>query len=241
MPTEILDPALPVEGWLEAQPVRIQYQPGNLEGVMTSPAEATGIVIFVHSRIATRRARHNRYLTEFLARRKFVVLEVGLLSQEEETAGTDLAACFENHPTQLAGRLVACAQWVRRQRTLQPLPLGCLGFGLGGTSVLMAAAALTAAIDALVVADALPDLVGNRLANILTPTLLVVSDTSDIERRMNEIACARLRCEKRLEVVPGAITLINGDARDRVVALASAWFQRHLRPRTDLAPDPVMN
>jgi putative phosphoribosyl transferase len=47
---------------------------------------------------------------------------------------------------------------------------------------------------------------------------------------MNRTALAALRCEKRLEIVPGATHLFEEPGTlDRVVGLATEWFARHLR------------
>jgi putative phosphoribosyl transferase len=46
---------------------------------------------------------------------------------------------------------------------------------------------------------------------------------------LNERAYARLRCQKAIEVVPGATHLFpEPRAMDAVIALAGRWFQIHL-------------
>ena len=47
--------------------------------------------------------------------------------------------------------------------------------------------------------------------------------------KLNESALAKLRCEKRLEIVPGATHLFEErGALDAVAELATAWFVRFL-------------
>jgi putative phosphoribosyl transferase len=61
------------------------------------------------------------------------------------------------------------------------------------------------------------------------PTLLIVGgiDTQAIE--LNRSAYASLRCEKRIEIVPGASHLFEEPGKFDVVAqLAQDWFLRHL-------------
>jgi putative phosphoribosyl transferase len=51
---------------------------------------------------------------------------------------------------------------------------------------------------------------------------------------MNEDALARLRCEKRLAIVPGATHLFEEPgALEEVVRLATDWFRQHFstKPR----------
>jgi hypothetical protein len=46
---------------------------------------------------------------------------------------------------------------------------------------------------------------------------------------MNKAALAALRCEKRLEIIPGATHLFEEPGTlDRVVDLTTDWFSRHL-------------
>ena len=47
---------------------------------------------------------------------------------------------------------------------------------------------------------------------------------------MNEEALAQLRCEKRLEIVPGATHLFEEPGTlDDVARMARDWFRQHLR------------
>ena len=56
---------------------------------------------------------------------------------------------------------------------------------------------------------------------------------------LNRQALERLRCEKAMSVVPGAGHLFEEPGTlDAVVALATAWFERHL-PAAAATPGPV--
>jgi hypothetical protein len=56
-------------------------------------------------------------------------------------------------------------------------------------------------------------------------------DTGVLE--LNREALAQLRCEKSLEVVPGATHLFEEPgALDQVIELAGQWFTRHLTGRS---------
>jgi putative phosphoribosyl transferase len=59
--------------------------------------------------------------------------------------------------------------------------------------------------------------------------LLIVGGLDHAVIGMNQQALARLRCEKRLEIVPGATHLFEeAGTLDAVAKLALDWFQRHL-------------
>ena len=62
-----------------------------------------------------------------------------------------------------------------------------------------------------------------------SPTLLVVGSLDTQVLELNENALAQLRCEKRLEVVPGATHLFKEPGTlDQAAQLASRWFTRYL-------------
>ena len=74
-----------------------------------------------------------------------------------------------------------------------------------------------------------PDLADADLGRVLAPTLLIVGGDDTEVLALNRDALARLRCTKRLEVVPGATHLFEEPgALDQVAELAAGWFQLHL-------------
>jgi pimeloyl-ACP methyl ester carboxylesterase len=67
------------------------------------------------------------------------------------------------------------------------------------------------------------------LERVRAPTLLIVGGLDDVVIALNERAGARLQCEHRNEIVPGATHLFEEPATlDAVARLACEWFQRHL-------------
>ncbi len=67
------------------------------------------------------------------------------------------------------------------------------------------------------------------LQEVCAPTLLIVGGRDDLAIELNRAALARLECEKRLEMVPGATDLFEEPGTLEAVArLAADWFDRHL-------------
>ena len=65
--------------------------------------------------------------------------------------------------------------------------------------------------------------------------MLIVGGADDPVIALNREALDRLRCEKRLEIIPGASHLFEEPgALEEVARLARRWFVRHLTP--DAAP-----
>ncbi|MFD8011657.1 hypothetical protein ACFV5C_15475, partial [Streptomyces sp. NPDC059762] len=77
-----------------------------------------------------------------------------------------------------------------------------------------------------------PDLAGERLAAVRAPTLLIVGGSDDLVLDLNRRAEALLRCESRLEVVPGGGGAGGGArGRARVRAGGGAPARALARPR----------
>ena len=87
-----------------------------------------------------------------------------------------------------------------------------------------------------------PDLAGAALPRVQAPTLLIVGGQDEPVIGMNREALARLRCEKKLEIVPGATHLFEEPGTlEQVARLAREWFDRHLgggEPGSARASDP---
>jgi putative phosphoribosyl transferase len=78
-----------------------------------------------------------------------------------------------------------------------------------------------------------PDLAGDALGAVRAPTLLIVGGDDRAVLGLNEQAAQVLRCEWRLEIVPGATHLFEEPgALERVADLAAGWFRHHLGAAT---------
>ena len=127
----------------------------------------------------------------------------------------------------LARRLRAAAEWVRGQPATRDFPVGYFG-------------ASTGAVAGVVSRGGRTDLAMPILPRVQAPTLLIVSDDDRPVIAMNENALRRLRCEKRLTIVPGASHLFEEPGTlDEVVHLATAWFREHLRAKRAASRPPA--
>lgn len=138
----------------------------------------------------------------------------------------------------LAGRLEVLTRWASSQPSLQSLPLGYFGASTGAAAALRAAAAIGDAVAATVCRGGRPDLAGDRLSSVVSPTLLIVGGRDPEVLELNRHAAANLHCQHDLVVVDGAGHLFEEPgALERVAELAIEWFQRHLvsEPREALS------
>jgi dienelactone hydrolase len=128
----------------------------------------------------------------------------------------------------LAERLVDATKWINRGPNTSHLKVGYFGSSTGGGAALVAAAAV-GEVGAVVSRGGRPDLAGDALAKVKSPTLFIVGGLDYPVIRMNEDAYRQLRCEKELKIVPGATHLFEEPGTlEKVAHLAADWFQQHL-------------
>jgi putative phosphoribosyl transferase len=163
------------------------------------------------------------FVTEALRQAGLAFLLFDLLTDEE---AVDRGKVFDIRL--LAERLNAAVAWVETGGAGWPLSLGFFGASTGAAAAL-AAAAGPVDVRAVVSRGGRPDLAGNRLAEVTAATLLIVGGDDPEMLALNQAAYHKLRCERRLEVVPGATHLFEEPGTlEAVVALARDWFLQHL-------------
>jgi dienelactone hydrolase len=125
-------------------------------------------------------------------------------------------------------------RWLSKNPETQRYGVGYFGSSTGGGVALVAAAELGPIIGAVVSRGGRPDLAGDALPRVQSPTLLIVGGRDDVVIQLNQEALAKLRCEKELKIVPRATHLFEEpDTLEEVARLAADWFQRHLQLRPE--------
>src|SRR5438552_18489948 len=106
-----------------------------------------------------------------------------------------------------------------------------VGSSTGGATALVAASEIPQDVGAVVSRGGRPDLAGDALPKVQAPALLIVAGNDDIVTELNEMARDQMRCEVKLEIVPGATHLFEEPgALANVAKLAGDWFVRHIGP-----------
>ncbi|MBT2525092.1 phosphoribosyltransferase [Streptomyces sp. ISL-99] len=200
-----------------------------LAGDLTMPEGADAVVMFAHGSGSSRHSPRNRSVATALNRAGLGTLLFDLLTTAEEAHRANV---FDIET--LAGRLGDATRWLRRRESV---PIGYFGASTGAAAALWAAASAGASADAsagtgvgaVVSRGGRPDLARPRLGDVRAPTLLIVGGHDTLVLDLNRQAQAELRCENRLEVVPGATHLFEEPgALEKVADLARDWFVAHL-------------
>jgi putative phosphoribosyl transferase len=213
-----------------AEMVDIQAGVVTLEGDLTLPEDARGVVVFAHGSGSSRFSSRNRYVAAALNAAGFGTLLMDLLTREEEAVDQFTAHLRFDIPL-LADRLVAAVRWLHEEPATRALPVGLFGASTGGGAALVTAAHLPEWVQAVVSRGGRPDLAGEALTRVQSPTLLIVGGDDQPVIGMNGDAMARMPrdLEVRLEVVPGATHLFEEPGKlEEVARLAVDWFDRHL-------------
>jgi len=195
----------------------------RLPGSLVLPDQAAGLVVFAHGSGSSRHSPRNRFVAGVLNRAGLGTLLADLLTADEE-----LSRAYVFNIALLAARLAGITGWLHSQPATTAIPLGYFGASTGAAAALWAAASPPLPLAAIVSRGGRPDLAGRRLAQVRAPTLLIVGGADRPVLDLNRQAQARLTCENRLEVIPGATHLFaEPGALEQVADLARDWFTRH--------------
>jgi putative phosphoribosyl transferase len=214
------------------QLVRIVVGSAQLEGNLSLPEEATGVVLFAHGSGSSRHSPRNRYVAQALHEGGLGTLLIDLLTATEEREDVRTGR-LRFDITLLAARVVGASDWLSRNTATAHLPIGYFGASTGAAAALVAAAERPYDVRAVVSRGGRPDLAIPVLNRVKAPTLLIVGgeDTRVIE--MNREALNHLDIEKRLKIIPGATHLFEEPGTlEEVARLAREWFQEYLKPYT---------
>lgn len=212
------------------QPVRIPLDGDALEADLVVPPAACGVVVFAHGSGSSRFSPRNRFVARRLQEAGFATLLADLLTRQEEAEDARTRALRFDIPL-LTDRLVRAVAWVTGQPQLRGLAVGLFGASTGAAAALRVASAKPRWVAAVVSRGGRPDLAQDALPHVRAPTLLVVGGADEAVLALNVQAAGLLRCEKRIEVIPGAGHLFEEPgALERVAELAADWFRRYLTP-----------
>jgi putative phosphoribosyl transferase len=202
----------------------------RLEGIVSIPEDARGLVVFVHGSGSSRHSPRNQYVAQTLQEGGLATLLFDLLTAYEEES--DLQTRYLRFDINLLARRTAgVMEWLELQPYAYGMKRGLFGSSTGAAAALMAAAELPDQVDAVVSRGGRPDLAGAALRDVEASTLLIVGGSDDVVIDLNEQALQHMSAdtEKKLVVVPGASHLFEElGALEEAARLARDWFQAHL-------------
>ena len=214
---------------LTEQILEIPVNEGSLGGILATPRETRGIILFAHGSGSGRFSERNKFVADQLNQDGFSTLLFDLLTPKEETGDFQTGDLRFNIDL-LAARLVLATDWVREHFRLFDMPFGYFGASTGAAAALLAALRRPYVIKAIVSRGGRPDLAEPALEFIQAPTLFIVGENDRKVADLNRKALQKLAAaQKELEIVPGAAHLFEEPgALEKVAHMASGWFQNYL-------------
>jgi len=207
----------------------VKIAPRGLSGDLVVPERAEGIVLFAHGSGSGRRSPRNQYVAGVLQQGTLATLLLDLLTDAEEQVDVE-SGHLRFDIGLLASRLLEATDWLQRQRGFGNMSIGYFGASTGAGAALVAATERPSLIKAIVSRGGRPDLAGSALPRVKAATLLVVGSEDHQVVELNRAALAKLRCDKKLSIVPGATHLFEEPgALEQVAMQARDWFQRKLK------------
>ncbi len=203
----------------------VRVSPIGLEGLLGVPDGATSLIVFAHGSGSSRLSPRNNHVAEALRGAGHATLLFDLLTEHE---ARDRACVFDIEL--LATRLVMATEWVQSDARTRGLQIGYFGASTGAAAALVADSLAGGSAAAVVSRGGRPDLAGDALSRVTAPTRLLVGSLDVGVVELNQAAFESLRCERDLQIVPGASHLFEEPGTlDQVIKLACDWFDRHLK------------
>jgi len=188
------------------------------------PEYAKGIILFVHGSGSSRHSPRNNFVAQNLQDTGFGTVLMDLLTESEDN---DAENRFDIDL--LTWRLERITQWIIERPRCASLPIGYFGASTGAAAALNAAATFGPSIAAVVSRGGRPDLAIETLANVQSPTLLIVGSLDEVVIKLNRHAYAKLQTEKHMAIVKGATHLFEeAGTLQEVARVAAAWFRKYL-------------
>jgi putative phosphoribosyl transferase len=207
------------------QAVQIPIDSTRLEGSLAIPGQSKGLVVFAHGSGSSRFSPRNNYVAKILRQAGIGTLLMDLLTEQEDSAyetrfNIDL----------LTERLLLATRWLQEQPRTKDLKIGYFGASTGAAAALKAAAMEGSKIGCVVSRGGRPDLAGEALTRVQSPTLLIVGGRDTVVLQLNREALAKLKGKKELVIIPGATHLFEEPgALEDVARLATEWFKQYLQ------------
>jgi len=210
--------------------IEVRVPSGNavLEGELTIPDAALGLVIFAHGSGSSRYSPRNRSVAEILRKRGLASLLFDLLTAEEDYIDSQ-GGQFRFDISFLTRRLVDATRFTSHHPAATHLRPGYFGASTGAAAALAAAACLSDQVSAVVSRGGRSDLADDYLSGVRAPVLFIAGGLDRPVIQWNEQSMTKLPGIAEMEIVPGADHLFSQTGTlTAAAALAADWFCKYL-------------
>lgn len=205
--------------------LNIQADSAILEGELTIPKNALGLVLFAHGSGSGRFSPRNNYVAKILQENNLATFLVDLLTKIE-----DLDYDYRFNIDLLAHRLSSITKQLVESGETKNLKIGYFGASTGAAAAIKAAVEEENNISAIVSRGGRVDLAEKELSQLKMPIMLIVGEKDDFVVEVNKDALKKIKFIKTLSVIPEATHLFEEPgALEKVAQQASQWFLTYLK------------
>ena len=207
--------------------VTVQAGETLLNGDLSVPDDARGLVVFAHGSGSSRFSTRNRYVANLMNEAGLATLLFDLLTADEESVD-QYSREFRFDIDLLSERMTATVDSLLDQKSVANLPIGLFGSSTGAAAALNAAANRPQRIAAVVSRGGRPDLAMESLSQVEAPTLLIVGGNDLEVIGLNQQAAAQLKAPHELYIVAGATHLFEEPGKLQEAASKTRdWFLQY--------------
>ena len=208
--------------------VKIPISHNQLEGILSIPKNARGLVILAHGSGSSRFSERNQEVARRLNDRGIATLLFDLLTAEEEEADRR-SGRYRFNIALLAHRLVLATKWARDYEATTQFKVGYFGASTGAAAAIVAAVEMPDSVVAVVSRGGRVDLAGGAFLHELRAPILLVAGSGDYEIvKINRRALKEFKALHRLKVIDGATHLFSEPGTlQEATDHAAHWFLDH--------------
>lgn len=200
----------------------------NLEGLLTLPQSARGLVVFVHGSGSSRFSSRNQYVAQVMNQAGLATLLFDLLTPEENQID-DITREYRFDIELLSQRTIATIDWLKEHPQLKNLSIGLFGASTGAAAALNAAEQRHNEVKCVVSRGGRPDLAMPSLPNVLAPTLLIVGSLDTEVLHLNKLAKQAMQAKCDILIIDGATHLFEEPGTlQEAASTAKEWFMEYL-------------
>ncbi|MFA5250260.1 MAG: alpha/beta hydrolase [Parachlamydiales bacterium] len=192
--------------------------------LLTRPKKPRALILFVPGWKSSRFSTRSLFLSRELNRCHFATLLFDLLTPQENNEDL-LSGKFSFDLKLTSGRLSAITSHLS---ACLKLKIGYFGNSTGGAAALMAT--LKQKLPKVtVLSSARLDLIFSQLPEVRAKTCLIAAGAAPVHLHLNRRAYRRLKCLKKLKIIPGATQLFEETGKlEEAAKTAREWFEKHL-------------
>lgn len=210
------------------QTITVRAGQVHLEGLLTFPKSAKGLVVFVHGSGSSRFSSRNQYVAEIMNQDGLATLLFDLLTPEENQIDV-ITREYRFDIELLSQRTIATIDWLGEQPQLENLSIGLFGASTGAAAALNAAKERPNEVKCVVSRGGRPDLAMPSLPDILAPTLLIVGSLDTEVLHLNKLAKQAMQAKCDILTIDGATHLFEESGTLQEAAFAAKqWFIKYL-------------